>query len=48
MLFYILVICNILRPLGMFYGHLIILKSFGIFSPRFGILYQEKSGNPDL
>jgi hypothetical protein len=23
-----------------------ILSSFGKFSPRFGVLYQEKSGNP--
>jgi hypothetical protein len=25
-----------------------ILWSFGIFFPVFGILYQEKSGNPDV
>jgi hypothetical protein len=24
-----------------------ILLSFGLFSPRFSILYQEKSGNPE-
>jgi hypothetical protein len=32
-----------LRPLGIFYGNLVVLWS--IFSP-FGILCQEKSGNP--
>jgi hypothetical protein len=38
---------------GLFYGHLVnfvdiwnILWLFDTFSPRFGILYQEKSGNP--
>jgi hypothetical protein len=33
------VIVNILCPFGIFYGHL-------VFFTRFGILYQEKSGNP--
>jgi hypothetical protein len=31
---------NILWPFGIFCGHLVYL------SPRFGILYLEKSGNP--
>jgi hypothetical protein len=31
---------NILWPFGIFCGHL-------VYFPRFGILYQEKSGNPD-
>jgi hypothetical protein len=31
---------NMLRPFGIFCGHLVI-------SPCFGNLYQEKSGNPD-
>jgi hypothetical protein len=30
----------------MFNGHLVILWSFGIFFHRFGIFYEEKSGNP--
>jgi hypothetical protein len=41
----ILVIWNSLRPLGIFYGHLIILQSFGIRFPIFGISYEEKSGS---
>jgi hypothetical protein len=36
-------ILSILRPLEIFHGHLI----WYIF-PRFGILYQEKSGNPEM
>jgi hypothetical protein len=39
---------------GIFYGHLVYFKDisyilwlFGIFFPRFGMLYQYKSGNPD-
>jgi hypothetical protein len=45
----------ILRPLGLFYGHWkyfiaiwYILWSFWYIFPRFGILYTEKSGNPDV
>jgi hypothetical protein len=30
---------SILRPFGIFYGYL-------VYPPRFGLLYQEKSGNP--
>jgi hypothetical protein len=44
--------CYILRPFGIFYGHLVyfmvfwyILRSLGIFS-RFGMFYQTKSGKP--
>jgi hypothetical protein len=40
-LVYFTVTGNILWPLGIFCGHL-------VFSPRFGILYEEKSGNPVL
>jgi hypothetical protein len=36
---YFMTIWSILRPLEIFYGHL-------VYFPRFGILYQEKSGNP--
>jgi hypothetical protein len=32
---------NILLPFGILCGHL-------VFFPRFGMLYQEKSGNPDV
>jgi hypothetical protein len=38
---------SILRPFGIFCGHLEYLWSFGIhIFPRFGMLHQEKSGNP--
>jgi hypothetical protein len=36
---YFTAIGNILWPFGIFCGHLVL-------SPCFGILYQEKSGNP--
>jgi hypothetical protein len=42
-----------MEVVGIFYDHLVyfvtiwsILRPFGIFFPRFGILHQEKSGNP--
>jgi hypothetical protein len=38
----------ILRPLKIVYGHLVYLVVIWYIFPRFGILYQEKSGNPDL
>jgi hypothetical protein len=41
------------RPFGLVYGHCIYFMAiwyslwlFGIFPPNFGMLYQEKSGNP--
>jgi hypothetical protein len=37
----------ILRPFGIFYGHLDYLGPLGV-SSRFGMLYQQKSGNPAL
>jgi hypothetical protein len=46
-----MVICNILQPLGMFHGNLVMLWSFGMYIfHRFGILCHEKSGipGPDL
>jgi hypothetical protein len=46
MLVYFMVIWNILRPFGVFYGYLVKLWQLGIFAPHFGILCQEKSGNP--
>jgi hypothetical protein len=45
MLEYFMPICNILWPFGLFYGHLVICNSWYIFY-HFGILCQEKSGNP--
>jgi hypothetical protein len=52
---YFTVILYILWPFGIFCGHLVhfvviwyILRSFWYIFPRFGMLYQEKSGNPAL
>jgi hypothetical protein len=40
-------IWSILRPLEIFYSHLVYFVLIWYISPRFGILYQEeKSGNP--
>jgi hypothetical protein len=40
-------IWNILRPFGIFYGHFGNLALIWYIFLRFGILYQEKSGNPE-
>jgi hypothetical protein len=40
-LVYFMVICYILRLSGMFYSIL-------VYSPRFGMLRQDKSGNPGV
>jgi hypothetical protein len=39
-------IWSILRPLEIFYGLLVYFVVIWYILPRFGILYQEKSGNP--
>jgi hypothetical protein len=39
-------IWSILRPLEIFYGHLVDFVVIWYIFPRFGMLYQEKSGNP--
>jgi hypothetical protein len=39
---------NILRKFDISYCHWVSLWSVGIFSTRFGLLRQEKSGNPGL
>jgi hypothetical protein len=39
---------SILRPLEIFYGHLVYFVVLWYNFPRFGILDQEKSGNPAL
>jgi hypothetical protein len=50
---YFTVIWNILRSFGIFYGHLVYIWPFGnvvviwYIIPRFGLLCQEKSGNPE-
>jgi hypothetical protein len=46
MLEYFMAICNILRPFGLFYGHFSSLVVTGYIFLHFGILFQEKSGNP--
>jgi hypothetical protein len=40
-LVYFMAVWYILWPFGIFYGHL-------VYFPHFGLLYQEKSGNPVL
>jgi hypothetical protein len=45
-LVYFTAIGNILWPFGIFCGHLEYFVVIWYISPRFGILYQEKSGNP--
>jgi hypothetical protein len=39
-------IWSILWPLEILNGHLVYFVVIWYISPRFGILYQEKSGNP--
>jgi hypothetical protein len=41
-----MVIWNILRPFGIIYGHFGKVVVIWYIFPRFGILHQEKSGNP--
>jgi hypothetical protein len=43
---YTTAIWNILRPFGIFYGHWYLVVIWYIY-PHFGMLYQEKSGNPE-
>jgi hypothetical protein len=45
-LVYFMTVWSILRPLQIFYGHLVYFVVFWYIFPRFGILDQEKSGNP--
>jgi hypothetical protein len=47
-LVYFMTILSIFRPLEIFYGHLIYFVFNWYISPRFGILFREKSGNPAL
>jgi hypothetical protein len=37
---------SILLPFGIFYGDLVYLAVISVYFPLFGMLYQEKSGNP--
>jgi hypothetical protein len=47
MLLYFTAILSILRPFCIFHGPLVYLKVICYLFPRFGMLYQEKSGNPE-
>jgi preprotein translocase subunit SecY len=44
---YFMTIGSILQPLEIFYGHLVYFVVIWYIFPFFGILYQEKFGNPD-
>jgi hypothetical protein len=47
MFVFFMAIGSILRPFGIFYGHLVdFVAILVLWFPRFGMLYQEKSGNP--
>jgi hypothetical protein len=48
MLVYFMPIWSILRPLQIFYGHLVFFAVIWNSFTRFGMLYQEQSGNPAL
>jgi hypothetical protein len=47
MLEYFMAIGSNVRIFGIFYGHLVYFVEIWVYFPRSGILYQEKSGNPD-
>jgi hypothetical protein len=44
---YFIAFRSILRLFGIFCGHLVYFMFIWYIYPRFGILCQEKSGNPD-
>jgi hypothetical protein len=41
-------ILSILRPNGIFYGHLAYFVDIWYIFNRFGLLFREKSGNPGM
>jgi hypothetical protein len=45
-LVYFMAIGSILRPLGIICGHMVYFMVIWYSFPRFGMLHQEKSGNP--
>jgi hypothetical protein len=47
-LLYFMTIWSILGPLEIFYAHLVYFVVIWYIFPRFGILDQQKSGNPAL
>jgi hypothetical protein len=46
MFVYLMAFWSILGPIRIFYGHLVYFLIIWYIFPRFGILYQGKSGNP--
>jgi hypothetical protein len=48
MLVYLYIFLYILWPSGIFCGHLVYFMIIKYTFFLFGVLYQEKSGNPDL
>jgi hypothetical protein len=42
-----MVIWSILRPFGLFCGHLVYFVAIWSIFSRFGMLFKEKSGNPE-
>jgi hypothetical protein len=48
MLAYFMDIWSILQPFGTLNGHLVYFAVIWYISPRFGMLYQDKSGSPDI
>jgi hypothetical protein len=46
MFIYFMYICNILRTLGILHDHLVNFVFIWYILSGFGIMYQEKSGNP--
>jgi hypothetical protein len=48
MLIYFMSISNILQTFGIFYDHLVHFVFIWYIFSAFGIIYQEKSGNPAL
>jgi hypothetical protein len=46
MLVFFMAIWSIFSPFDIFYGHLVYLGVIWYIFPRFGMLHQEKSGNP--
>jgi hypothetical protein len=48
MLVYFMTIGSILLLFALFCGHLVYFMAIWYILPRFGMLYQEKSGNPGL
>jgi hypothetical protein len=44
---YFMALWSVLRPFGIFYGHLVNVVSVWYIFSRFGMLYKEKSGRTE-